>query len=521
MIFLFDRLYRRFGAGYFVFFLFFEVLSSATVTAGTIGLFTLYEEVDGEQFVRILTISLIATGASLTYVLVKAAKKLRPVIQWVKQGRPEELALDAWRAAVTAPRRTVVEAGWQPFVLISLAISVFFTVDFNLAWYSAPILFAGAAVAVGYATVLNFFAAELALRPIVRDIVQQLPPDFETVEHGVPLRWKLVGALPLINVITGVVVAGLSRDSVGTLQELGLDVLVAVGVAFTLSFELTILLSKSILDPIDELTQATQRLRAGDLSVRVPVTSADEVGVLAGNFNRAVSGLQEREALREAFGSYVDPGIAERVLKEGELLEGEEVEVSILFVDIREFTAFAERSSAREVVTLLNRFFDVVVPVLMKHGGHANKFVGDGLLGVFGAPERHRDHADRALAAACEIARVVEREFGDEVRIGVGVNSGPVMAGSIGGGGRLEFTVIGDAVNVAARIEAATRETGDTVLITEATRCLLEHTSAELAPRGEIELKGVSEPVPVHAPERVRSAARAPEAPATEGAVTS
>src|SRR5581483_7816709 len=126
---------------------------------------------------------------------------------------------------------------------------------------------------------------------------------------------------------------------------------------------------------------------AGDLSVRVPVTGTDETGQLAGSFNEMMRGLQERETLHEAFGVFVDPQLADRVLAEGTDLQGEEVEVSVLFLDIREFTSFAERSSAREVVARLNEFFSEVVPVLHHHGGHANKFVGDGLLGVFGAPD--------------------------------------------------------------------------------------------------------------------------------------
>ena len=101
------------------------------------------------------------------------------------------------------------------------------------------------------------------------------------------------------------------------------------------------------------------------------------------------------------------------------------------------------------------------MPIIARHGGHANKFVGDGVLAVFGAPERVPDHADRALEAACEIAAAVEEEFGSELAIGIGINSGPVIAGSIGGGGRLEFTVIGDPVNVASRVERATRKTGN------------------------------------------------------------
>jgi class 3 adenylate cyclase len=183
------------------------------------------------------------------------------------------------------------------------------------------------------------------------------------------------------------------------------------------------------------------------------------------------------------------------------MLEGEEVEVSIMFIDICDFTSFAERSSARETVTYLNDFFGLVVPLLDKHHGHANKFIGDGVLGVFGAPERLSDHADRALEAACEIALAVEDRYGHELRMGIGVNSGPVSAGSVGGGGRLEFTVVGDAVNVAARVEHATRELGDRVLLTEATRCLLAREVVPLEERGAIPLKGKSEPVPIWAPD--------------------
>jgi class 3 adenylate cyclase len=121
------------------------------------------------------------------------------------------------------------------------------------------------------------------------------------------------------------------------------------------------------------------------------------------------------------------------------------------------------------VVAGLNALFEAVVPVILRHGGHANKFIGDGLLAVFGAPERHTDHAARAVAAAREIAQVVRRGVAGDLQIGIGVNSGRVVVGTIGGGGRRDFTVIGDAVNTAARVEATTRVTGDEILITETT----------------------------------------------------
>jgi adenylate cyclase len=354
-------------------------------------------------------------------------------------------------------------------------------------------------VAVAYAAVLHFFAYEQFLRPVVEDIVKELPADFTAAPLGVPLRWKLLGALPLINVITGVVVSGLSTDGSAQLSDLGLDVVVAVLVAFTISLELTLLVTRSVLLPVEDLLDATAAVKRGDLDARVPVTSGDEMGRLAGSFNEMMQGLSEREALREAFGAYVDPDVAERVLEQGdELIEGQEREVTVMILDVWDFTQFAERSSARETVAFLNDLFGIAVPCVTEHGGHANKFLGDGLLAVFGAPERLPDHADRAVAAAGAIARQLRRRFGAELTFGIGINSGPVVVGSVGGGGRLEFAVIGDAVNVAARVEHLTRETRDIVLLTEATRCLLTSGTEHIVPRGSFALKGVSEPVPIY-----------------------
>src|SRR5207253_6212303 len=131
---------------------------------------------------------------------------------------------------------------------------------------------------------------------------------------------------------------------------------------------------------------------------------------------------------------------AERVARDGTDLRGEELDVSILFMDVRGFTTLSEQAPAQEVVSGLNALYEVVVPVILGHGGHANKFIGDGLLAVFGAPERHADHARRALAAAREIAGVVREQRPGELEVGIGVNSGEVVVGTIGGGGRRDFT---------------------------------------------------------------------------------
>jgi adenylate cyclase len=181
-----------------------------------------------------------------------------------------------------------------------------------------------------------------------------------------------------------------------------------------------------------------------------------------------------------------------------EPVEPEWAMVTIVFVDIRGFTTFADRSTAREAVSFLNEFFSVVVPVLTGYGGHANKLLGDGILGVFGAPERFGDHADRALAAGRDILEAVEDTFGDRCRVGVGINSGLVLVGTIGGGGLTEYGVIGDPVNVAARVQHATRDLGEGLLLTDATRRLLDNPHKTLAMRGSLALKGKSEPVVVY-----------------------
>ena len=171
-----------------------------------------------------------------------------------------------------------------------------------------------------------------------------------------------------------------------------------------------------------------------------------------------------------------------------------EVDVSVLFFDVRDFTQFAAQAEAREVVAELNHLFELTVPIVARHGGHVDKFVGDGLIAIFGAPEAYPDHAERAVRAGCEMVEKVNVEGETQFRIGVGVNSGPVVAGSIGGAGRLNFSVIGDAVNVAARVESATRELGEDFLISGATAGRLG-PGFEPEPRGEHELKGIDKPV--------------------------
>lgn len=431
------------------------------------------------------------------------SRLLRPADPWMRGDRSPAAAAAAWHALAGLPL-AFVRRRWPTALPLTVApIAAFSVWRVELPFF--PSFFALAAVAAVvllYGSMLRFFAMEIITRPVLEDLAPDLGPDIRTHGTTVSLKTRLLVSLPVMQIIGGVVVSVLSAGGDRSINDLGVGVAAAIAVAFTISLELTLLLANSILTPLRQLRRGTDAVAAGDLTARVPVTGGDEAGALAVSFNQMVAGLQEREVLREAFGAYVDPQLADRILAEGTELGGEEVEVTVLFVDIRDFTAFAERSSAAEVVRQLNRFYGVVVPAIQRHGGHANKFVGDGLLAVFGAPDHLPDHADAAVAAAIELVAGVREHFGTElrVRVGVGINSGPVVAGTIGGGGRVEFTVIGDAVNTASRVEAVTRVTGDDILVTEATRCLLQRDHGGFVERPTVELKGKRERVRLHAP---------------------
>ena len=270
---------------------------------------------------------------------------------------------------------------------------------------------------------------------------------------------------------------------------------VVIGGALTLAFAPLVVgacFSPS-LQPIRDLAEGTERVAAGDFSQRLPVVQDDDLGALAASFNRMQAGLAERQRLQAAFGSYVDPVLAARLLEQGDdIFTGERREVTVMFVDIRDFTPFAEANPAEDAVARLNALFEIVVPAVVDAGGHVNKFLGDGALAVFGAPNDLVDHADAAVSAAVLIHRLVAERFDGELRIGIGINTGVVIAGTIGGAGKLEFTLIGDTVNVAARVEQLTKTTGDTILLTHQTVDALASRPPGLIDRGSHALKGKS-----------------------------
>jgi class 3 adenylate cyclase len=499
-------LYRKLGSFYPAFYLTLELQSAFLVTGGTLALFTFYWDMPRDDFLPILGIALALTAVAVALNLIHTLPLLRPIRGWIRGGRSERATTEAWAAAVGLPMALIKRDIAFPFIVVVLPTTIAAIAILGLSWVSFFPFFIGASVAVGYGALLHYLALEVGMRPVLVDINQAVTPPVQAGVSAFPLRVRLMGALPLINLIAGLTVAALTSDGGGGVSLTG-DVLIALAVATTISLELSLLLSKSILRPIADLQRATEAVREGRYDVSVPVTTGDELGDLAASFNEMISGLAERERIRDAFGTYLDEEVAEYILSEGFSKAGVELEVSVLFCDVRDFTALAAGMDAKEVVAALNGLFEVVVPIVADHGGHVDKFEGDGLLAVFGAPENYPDHADRAVGAACEMARAVNEHdrAGAHLRIGVGINTGRVVAGAIGGAGRLNFSVIGDPVNVASRVEEATRVLDASVLITGATRDRLS-ARFDLDELGRHELKGVEEPVVLCAPRARREA---------------
>jgi adenylate cyclase len=210
----------------------------------------------------------------------------------------------------------------------------------------------------------------------------------------------------------------------------------------------------------------------------------------------------ERERVREVFSRFVPEHVVDDVLErtdEDLRLGGRRGVGTVMFTDIREFTAFTERTQPDRVIDLLNEYFGEMIDAIFHHGGTLVGYLGDGLLAVFGAPIPLDDHADRALAAAREMLavrlprfnrRVRERTLGDGFEMGIGLNSGLFIAGNVGSARRLEYTVYGDTVNTASRIEGMTKTTRQSVLIADSTRQALLRPPSDLVHVGEFDVRG-------------------------------
>jgi adenylate cyclase len=277
----------------------------------------------------------------------------------------------------------------------------------------------------------------------------------------------LVGADPVVaaDIVDGLRVTILYLVAAGVVAAVGLSVFVA----------------NSVAAPLRYVEAAMTEVEQGRLDGRAPVVSTDEIGAVAEGFNRMLHGLREREMVKETFGKYVTPEVRDAILAGRVRGEGELIEATMLFADLRDFTPWVEATEPRQVVRDLNEYFTEMDQAIRAHGGLVLQFIGDEIEAVFGAPIAVRDHAGRAVQAAIEMRRRLQawnarREAAGRppLRNGIGIHTGTVLAGNIGGAERLSYALVGDPVNLASRIQGLTKDFKVDILISDATRSRLD-----------------------------------------------
>lgn len=335
----------------------------------------------------------------------------------------------------------------------------------------------------------SYLLVEFTLRPVAARAMTDEPPR-RVLAAGLETRtivfWLLGSAVPII----GLMLTGLTAwtDDGVTVTRLAISILAIGAVTLVFGLAMTVKLAKATVAPVRSVRHGLSQVQRGDFDVHIPVFDGTELGSLQAGFNRMAAGLRERERIRDLFGRYVGREVVEDALARSVALGGEERYVAVVFVDLVGSTGLAASKPPGEVVAVLNRFFEIVVVEVERHGGFVNKFAGDAVLAVFGAPHEQPDPARRALAAARGIRNRLD---GADIEAGIGVAAGTVVAGTIGDQRRYEYTVIGDPVNEAARLtELAKSVPGRTLASMTAVRDAGRTEAEHWQPGDDVVLRG-------------------------------
>jgi adenylate cyclase len=267
--------------------------------------------------------------------------------------------------------------------------------------------------------------------------------------------------------------------------------------------------SRAIIEPLRALQDAMGKVQDNNLDASVPVTSNDEFGYLGERFNDMTAGLRQGEQLRRLFGLYVSPEVAQAAVETGAGLGGQLCECTIMFSDLRDFTSLTERLTPETLVDLINRYMTAMVSAIVDHGGVVTRFGGDSILAVFGSPLNFMtDHAAQAVNAAFHMRQALQN-FNQNARSdpsangrqpvlenGIGIATGPVIAGNVGGKERIEYTVMGDAANLASRLEGMTIEFKYPILISAETFDAIGTLNARKFP--DVPVKGKAKAVTIY-----------------------
>ncbi len=326
-------------------------------------------------------------------------------------------------------------------------------------------------VVTGFNVVLTFFVVSAYLDRLCEHLFRE-----KGVNIGVfrgAFRRKVGVAVLFVSFAAMILLAGdiASYNGERLMREASVDFTASAIAAIVIYYWI----SRALTRPIDRLDHGMHRVAGNDLTVRLPVTSDDEVGHATSGFNQMVVGLSERQYLRDTFGKYVSESVAAAILDDqhhtGRAVDTV-AEATLMFTDIEGFTGLSEGMPPTEVAAVLNTYLGTVVPAIQRHGGVVNSFIGDGLFASFNLPLPQEGHAAAALRAGLEIQQAlaaVRFAGGVHLRTRIGINTGPVIGVTIGTEKRLSYTLLGDAVNIAARVEQLNKQFGSLILATEST----------------------------------------------------
>jgi adenylate cyclase len=424
-------------------------------------------------------------------------RSLGPVLRWLEQER----APDPRERARTL--RIPLHEAAHLLVVWSVAGAGLGALDLAVGGSAAGGVLVMVMVVIGglVASALSYLTTEQIMRPATALALASDPPTRPLVP-GIGTRIYLAWEFGTAVAVSGAVVVAIAylTGAAVSPRRMAATVIFLGVLALTVGLVTLLIAIRSIADPVRAMRSAMGRVEAGDTEVTVTVDDGGEIGLLQAGFNRMVSGLRERDRVRELFGAHVGEEVARSALGCDPELGGELREAAILFVDVVGSTEFSAERDPRDVVETLNRFFGVVVEVVTLHGGWINKFEGDAALCVFGAPAHHPDASGAALAAARELQRRLSVEL-DGLEAAIGLSAGQVVAGNIGAAERYEYTVIGDPVNEAARLTELAKTRPSRLLASEGiVRCASEREARQWEIGEPVVLRGRSDPTLVAAP---------------------
>ncbi len=428
-------------------------------------------------------------GSPTLLVMHRLLRPISRCLSSVRAGQnpPFDMALKA--------RRRVINL---PFIFIAFNVGMWILIPalvFFLAYMVDLMNLRTSVVFAVRASMVGFIASSIAFHRLEAYSRRELIPFFFpkgrlaelegaariSISRRIRMFYRMGTVVPMTILLATLITLQWELDpAVMSAEEYGRRIIIFTCVLFGMFFIstgfLNRLVSRSIVQPLENMLDATVKVRDGDYSTRIRVIGNDEIGILGDAGNQMIRGLADRKKLRDAFGKYVTPEIRDEILSGRIPLEGERREGTVMFVDLRDFTPFVENNPPEEVMSGLRAYFTAMHRAIRLRRGLVLQFVGDEIESIFGVPVHFEGHADAAVRAAIDMRRALKELNAERIASGkppfdhgIGIHSGNVLAGNSGSEEQSAYSLIGNTVNVASRIQGLTRELGCDILVSQET----------------------------------------------------